>query len=71
MSDPRTDLPSPNSSNFSQRVRETLMTYLGRQGNPLDRGLTLRDLLDARLVKLRDGFTLRPGVQPAGARAGD
>ena len=64
MSDNRTDLPSPNSNNFSQRVRETLMTYLGRQGNPLDRGLTLRDLISAGLLKLRDGVTLRPGVQP-------
>ncbi|MGC3005201.1 hypothetical protein ACPF8X_44180, partial [Streptomyces sp. G35A] len=64
MSDNRTDLPSPNSNNFSQRVRETLMTYLGRQGDPLDRGLTLRDLLSAGLLKLRGGVTLRPGMQP-------
>lgn len=61
MSDPRTDLPNPKAANFNQRIRETLMTYLGRQGNPLDRGLTLRDLLENGLVKIRDGFTLKPG----------
>lgn len=61
MSDNRTDLPSPSAPNFNQRLRETIQTYLGRQGNPLDRGLTLRDLIESGIVKLRDGFTLRPG----------
>ena len=55
----RTDLPNDKASNFNARVRETLMTYLGRQGNPLDRGLTLRDLVESGIVKL-DG-PLRPG----------
>jgi hypothetical protein len=41
----RNDLPQPNASNFNQRLRETIQTYLGRQGDPLDRGLTLRDLV--------------------------
>jgi hypothetical protein len=53
---PRTDLPSTTAPNFSQRVRETLMTYLGRQGDPLDRGLTIRDLVDAGIVTLKKGF---------------
>ncbi|NBT72533.1 MAG: hypothetical protein EBT36_14485, partial [Betaproteobacteria bacterium] len=53
----RTDLPSTTAPNFSQRVRETLMTYLGRQGDPLDRGITLRDLVDAGIVRLKKGFT--------------
>lgn len=61
MSDNRTDLPSPSAPNFNQRLRETIQTYLGRQGNPLDRGLTLRDLTETGLLKLRDGFTLKPG----------
>lgn len=60
MSD-RSDIPGPKAPNFEQRVRETLMTYLGRQGDPLDRGLTLRDLIQAGVIKLRDGFTLKPG----------
>ncbi|NBP41022.1 MAG: hypothetical protein EBV34_21865, partial [Betaproteobacteria bacterium] len=53
----RTDLPSTTAPNFSQRVRETLMTYLGRQGDPLDRGITIRDLVDAGIVRLKKGFT--------------
>ena len=61
MSDNRTDLPSPNAPNFQQRLRETIQTYLGRQGNPLDRGLTLRDLIDTGVLKIKSGFTLRPG----------
>jgi hypothetical protein len=52
----RTDLPATTAPNFSQRVRETLMTYLGRQGDPLDRGLTIRDLVDAGIVTLKKGF---------------
>jgi hypothetical protein len=63
MSDTRTDLPSPNAPNFEQRVREALMTYMGRIGNPMDRGLTLRDLMDNGLLKLPDGYSLRPGGQ--------
>jgi hypothetical protein len=61
MSDPRTDIPTPNAPNFEQRIRETLMTYLGRQGNPLDRGVTLRDLLENGLAKIPQGYTLRSG----------
>lgn len=61
MSDNRTDLPSPNAPNFQQRLRETVQTYLGRQGNPLDRGLTVRDLLETGIVSLKSGFSLKPG----------
>lgn len=52
----RNDLPSPGAANFQQRLRETVMTYLGRTGDPLDRGLTLRDLIEAGIVKLKSGF---------------
>jgi hypothetical protein len=62
MSDNRTDLPSPNAPNFNQRLRETIQTYLGRQGNPLDRGLTLRDLIETGVLKIREGFQLKPGA---------
>lgn len=55
----RNDLPPPSANNFPQRVRETLMTYLGKQGNPLDRGLTLRDLIENGIIKLANGW--RPG----------
>lgn len=61
MSDARSDLPNVSAANFQQRLRETVQTYLGRQGDPLDRGLTLRDLLDAGIVTIKDGFSLRSG----------
>lgn len=62
MSDNRNDLPSPSAPNFNQRLRETIQTYLGRQGNPLDRGLTLRDLIETGVLKIREGFQLKPGT---------
>jgi hypothetical protein len=55
------DLPSPSSPNFSQRVRETLMVALGRTGDPLDRSITVRDLLEGGIAKVREGFSLRSG----------
>lgn len=62
MSDNRNDLPAPSAPNFNQRLRETVQTFLGRQGNPLDRVLTLRDLVDIGMLKLRSGFQLKPGA---------
>jgi hypothetical protein len=61
MSDLRKDLPSAKADNFPQRTREVLMTYMGRQGNPLDRGLTLRDLIENGLAEFPQGYTPRPG----------
>jgi len=56
------DLPPPSASNFSQRVRETLMVALGRTGDPLDRTITLRDLLDGGLAKIKTGFAIKSGM---------
>lgn len=64
MADQRKDLPSPGTANYDQRVRETLMTYMGRIGNKLDRGITVRDLVDAGIVKLREGFLGGGGGSP-------
>ena len=61
MSDLRKDLPSAKADNFPQRTREVLMTYMGRQGNPLDRGLTLRDLIENGLAEFPPGYIPRPG----------
>ncbi len=58
----RTDVPQPSAENFAQRVRETLMTMLGRQGDPLDRGITLRDLIDSGVVTLNPGYSLGSGA---------
>ena len=63
----RNDLPNPNAPNFGQRLREAVMTYLGRQGDPLDRGITLRDLLEGGIARLRDGYTAGHAVASGGA----
>ena len=59
----RNDLPNEKAPNFNARLRETLMTYLGKSGDPLDRGITLRDLLDSGLTTL-DGAIRGGGVIP-------
>ena len=64
MSDNRKDLPPSGAANFNEKVREALSTYLGNRGNRLDRGLTLRDLVESNLVKLRAGFLANGGGNP-------
>ncbi|HEY9208658.1 MAG TPA: DUF1983 domain-containing protein [Acidovorax sp.] len=67
MSDDRKDLPSVNSDNFLQRVREAVQTYLGSQGDLLDRGVTLRDLSDAGLIDISKTYRVtRRGAPVAG-----
>lgn len=63
----RNDLPSPNAPNFPQRLREAVMTYLGRTGDPLDRGITLRDLIEGGIARLRDGYTAGHAAATGGA----
>lgn len=48
----RNELPGVTAKNFQQRLRETVQTYLGRQGDSLDRGVTVRDLVDSGIVSL-------------------
>ena len=60
----RTDLPTPSAPNFEQRLRETVMTYLGKQGDPLDRGLTVRDLVANGVLKLGAGWKGGSGLVP-------
>jgi hypothetical protein len=59
----RNDIPSDSASNFGSRVRETLMTYLGKQGDPLDRGITIRDLVDSGFASLSN-FKFGGGSAP-------
>jgi hypothetical protein len=63
----RNDLPSPNAPNFPQRLREAVMTYLGRTGDPLDRGITLRDLIEGGFARLRPGYTAGQAAATGGA----
>ena len=63
----RNDLPNEKAPNFNARLRETLMTYLGKSGDPLDRGITLRDLVESGIatvngsVKGGGSIPLSPG----------
>lgn len=63
--DKRLDIPAPGSPNFEARVREALQTYMGTRGDPLDKGLTLRDLTEIGLLEYGGGrganTTIRPG----------
>lgn len=63
----RNDLPGPSAPNFPQRLREAVMTYLGRTGDPLDRGITLRDLIEGGFARLRDGYTAGQAAASGGA----
>lgn len=54
--DSRKDLPPVTAPNFQEKVREALSTYLGSRGDKLDRGVTLRDLMDSGIVTLSAGF---------------
>jgi hypothetical protein len=56
----RTDIPPANAPNFGDKVREALSTYLGKRGDPMDRGVTLRDLLTAGMINLSDGYKNDP-----------
>jgi len=63
----RNDIPSEKAAGFSQRLRETVQTYLGYRGDPMDKGVTLRDLQESGIVDVanagRNGSTasLTPG----------
>lgn len=59
----RNDLPNEKAPNFSARLRETMMTYLGKNGDPLDRGVTMRDLIENGLVSVPNAKSLTaPGA---------
>lgn len=53
--DKRIDIPAPGSANFESRIREVLQVYMGRRGDPLDRGLTVRDLTELGILQSSDG----------------
>lgn len=60
----RLDIPAPGNPNFEARLRETLQVYLGRTGDPLDKGLTVRALKELGILDTvpgTDGKVLQPG----------
>lgn len=66
MSDERRDLPPVTAPNFLEKLREAVSTYLGNRGDKLDRGLVLRDLTEANIIKLRAGYLAGGGGKPVG-----
>ena len=56
MSDDRKDLPPANSPNFLEKVREALSVYLGNRGDPLNRGITVRDLTESGIALFNPGY---------------
>jgi hypothetical protein len=70
MSDPRIDIPPTGSPNFDEKIREALSTYLGKRGDKLDRGVTVRDLVDAGIVTLSDTYLKYGGSPISGIGAG-
>lgn len=59
--DRRVNVPSADSPNFQRRVQETLRVFLGQEGDPLDRGVTVRDLVDVGLAENVGRGNLRLG----------
>jgi hypothetical protein len=57
----RRDIPTENSPNFMGKIREALSVYLGKRGDPLDRGITVRDLEAAGIITVGDGYLSNPG----------
>ena len=51
----RLDIPAPGSPNFEARLREAVQVYLGRTGDPLDKGLTVRALKDLGILDTEPG----------------
>jgi hypothetical protein len=67
--DQRKDLPPVTAPNFLEKVREALNVYMGNRGDPLDQGLTKRDLealgsvttlVDNRIQDYDSGSTISP-----------
>ncbi|VTU38247.1 hypothetical protein H4CHR_04376 [Variovorax sp. PBS-H4] len=48
--DSRKSLPAGNSNKILDAIREAVQTYMGMQGDKLDRGVTVRDLAQAGLI---------------------
>lgn len=64
MSDDRKDIPNASAPNWQQRVTEAMRVYMGKTGNRLDRGVTMRDLVDAGIAQFRGGAGGYLGLKP-------
>lgn len=64
--DTRRSLPAVGSQAFNSQLREAVETYLGNQGDVLNRGVTLRDLQDAGLIEVSESYLKRRTGSPIG-----
>lgn len=64
--DTRKSLPSGASGNILAAMRETVQTYLGLQGDKLDRGVTVRDLALAGLIDVSKTYLAGASRNPIG-----
>jgi hypothetical protein len=64
--DTRKGIPTPNTPNFLERMREAIMVGMGQMGNKRDRFLTVGDLDDAGIIKTSASYLNGGNVPPVG-----
>jgi len=64
--DTRKSIPTPNTPNFLERMREAIMVGMGQMGNKRDRFLTVGDLDDAGIIKTSASYLNGGNVPPVG-----
>lgn len=65
--DARKSLPRPTDKGYDAQVRQALETYMGLQGNPLDRGVTIGDLAAAGLIDINPAYLAGQSRRPIGS----
>ncbi|CAN7537115.1 hypothetical protein LJR130_003779 [Variovorax sp. LjRoot130] len=64
--DTRKSLPTGTSANIVASIREAVQTYMGLQGDKLDRGVTVRDLAAAGLIDVSKTYLMGQSRNPIG-----
>lgn len=64
--DNRKSLPGTKAGNILDTLRESVQTYLGLQGDKLDRGITVRDLANAGLIDVSKTYLAGGSRNPIG-----
>ncbi|CAN7468167.1 hypothetical protein LJR175_003127 [Variovorax sp. LjRoot175] len=64
--DTRKSLPTGTSANIVASIREAVQTYMGLQGDKLDRGVTVRDLASAGLIDVSKTYLMGQSRNPIG-----
>jgi hypothetical protein len=64
--DTRKSLPTGTSAKIVDAIREAVQTYMGLQGDKLDRGVTVRDLASAGLIDVSKTYLMGQSRNPIG-----